>query len=505
MADSMPGSPSTVTPTTGGRLAAPSTGRRSVVRNLASLMFSQSVTWVLATVVSIIQPRYLGPAAQGQLRLAVSVWLIAQVVIAVGTTSHVTLEFARRDAEAGVLLGPVTMLRLVAAAASTLLVALYLVVTGAESEVVRIFALIGAGSVLIGVTGAARAALIGLERMSYVAIADVASKLAYTLLVLVVLVGGGGATGVAVVFAVANAVTAALLVHYARRLPGVVLRPRFDGMRRALALSAGFFAAEVILVVYQQVDTVVMSALVSKDELGWYAASDTLFTSVLFVPTILMTALLPLVGRLHVEDPGRLKRLVEQTFSSLLLLGVPLGLGTLVIAAPLCRLLYGRAFAPAGDVLGVMGLVVICVFATILFGQVAVATGRQRLWNVTMGIAIAISIPIDLALVPWAHRVHGNGAIAGAIAYLVTEGFMLVVGLVKIAPYLLRREVLVRSLKVLSAGGLMAAAAWPWRDRPIVVPVAVAVAVYVAFVAASGALTDDERARVAAFADRLHR
>ena len=31
-------------------------------------------TWVLATMLAIVQPRFLGPSAQGELRLAFSLW-----------------------------------------------------------------------------------------------------------------------------------------------------------------------------------------------------------------------------------------------------------------------------------------------------------------------------------------------------------------------------------------------------------------------------------------------
>jgi O-antigen/teichoic acid export membrane protein len=149
-----------------------------------------------------------------------------------------------------------------------------------------------------------------------------------------------------------------------------------------------------------------------------------------------------------------------------------------------------------------MGVVLIFGFCTILLGQLAIATGRQRFWNTLMAAAIAVSIPLDLVFVPWMERAKGNGAIGGGLSYLVTEGFMLVIGAGHLAPHVVRRRELVRILKIVVAGGLMVMATWPWRDRFLLVPVVVGALVYSAVVVALGVITKDERDRVVAMVRR---
>ena len=127
-----------------------------------------------------------------------------------------------------------------------------------------------------------------------------------------------------------------------------------------------------------------------------------------------------------------------------------------------------------------LGTVVVFTFGTIVFGMVALATGRQRFWNTIMVLAIAITIPLDLIFVPWADRTYGNGAIGGAMAYVVTEALMFALGLWKVAPYLVERTFIWRLARVLIAGGLMFMASWPLRDEPLMIPIAVGAVVYVA-------------------------
>ncbi len=70
-------------------------GRASISRNIAALLTSQLVTWSLATILSIMQPRLLGPESQGNCRLAFSLWTVASVVIGLGTSLFLTLEVSR--------------------------------------------------------------------------------------------------------------------------------------------------------------------------------------------------------------------------------------------------------------------------------------------------------------------------------------------------------------------------------------------------------------------------
>ena len=477
--------------------------RRSAMRNALHLLYSQGMTWALAMVITVVQPRFLGPEAQGQLRLATSIWSIGIVAINLGTNNLLTLEIARRGERGAETLGTVLVLRLMAFLATTLAVGGYLAAIGASATTVTVFALVGLSMLPFAIAAVARASLLGFEHMSYVGIADVATKIATTLMLLAVLLAGGGAREVAGTLVIGTTLNAVMMWRYLRRFPGTSVRPSLRGARSIVRMSVGFMIGEAVLILYLQVDTVVLAALVNERELGWYGTSDTLFASLLFVPTILLSSLLPVIGRMHIEDPLGLRRLVDRAFSSLVLVGVPMGLGTVVIAKPLCLLIYGERFRQTGDVLAVMGVVLIFGFCTILFGQVAIATGRQRFWNSLMAFAIVTSIPLDLVFVPWMERTKGNGAIGGGLSYLVTEGIMLVLGAWQIAPQVLARQSLVRVFKIVIAGALMFMAAWPWRDRFIGVPVLVGALVYSATVAAFGVITEDERERVRTLLARL--
>jgi hypothetical protein len=100
-----------------------------------------------------------------------------------------------------------------------------------------------------------------------------------------------------------------------------------------------------------------------------------------------------------------------------------------------------------------------------------------------MIVATIATIPLDLILVPWTDKRFDNGAIGGALAYVVTEGFVLTVALVFIAPQLLRLPSTLRLARTVLAGAGMFAAIWPLRDTFILIPIAVGAVVYLVGIA----------------------
>jgi O-antigen/teichoic acid export membrane protein len=257
-----------------------------------------------------------------------------------------------------------------------------------------------------------------------------------------------------------------------------------------------FMAAGIALVIYQQIDVVVISWVAEAEDLGWYATADALFGSLLFPATIVLGAIFPTIGRLYQTDPEALPALVTRAFSLLLVIALPIGLGAALIAPEFAPMLFGEDYRPTGVVLAILGPVSVLTFGTTLFGGTALATGRARIWVTVILIAAAITVPLDMVLVPWANDRYDNGAIGGALTYMVTESMQFAVGVLVIAPYLLTRSIAWRSMRALAAGGVMFAAGWPLRDVFFIVPVVVCGAVYILATLAMRVLGDDEMAMV---------
>ena len=322
----------------------------------------------------------------------------------------------------------------------------FVLVAGYSREVIVLAAIAGVGVIVASFGEVAGSVLAGLERFDAIARTDVTTKLVGAVLMIAAALATRDIRLIAVCGVLSLALGTGTLYRAVRRLERIDLRFDSAAMRSVVRRGAPYFVIGVTLVAYNQIDVVVMSLLVSDEQIGWYASADVLFSTLPVHPDHRHDLVAARASHArHEADPDAATETVGQGFRTLLLLAVPIGLGTFVVAGPASGCLFGERFAGTGPVLAVMGIVLIFTFQTILLGQHAIATGRQRLWNIVLAIAIPMTIVLDLIFVPWAEDRFENGAIGGAMSYVATEAMMMFVGIWKLVPGLASRTVVRRA------------------------------------------------------------
>jgi O-antigen/teichoic acid export membrane protein len=199
---------------------------------------------------------------------------------------------------------------------------------------------------------------------------------------------------------------------------------------------------------------------------------------------VFITVIFPMLARTFAQQPDALPRIMRKSFDFVLLMSVPVGLGLLSIADPLVVLLFGPDFADSGPILAVLGLVTIFMYLNILIGKALVSMDRQRFWSMVMLVTAVVTIPLDLLLVPWCQQVFGNGALGGAISYLITEFGMVIVGICAMPRGTLGWPNIRVASRIIVIGMIMCAAAWWCRDLFIAIPIVVGAAVYITLILA---------------------
>lgn len=466
--------------------------RASIRRNVAHLMSSQVVTWIAATVLSILIPRYLGPATNGQLRLATSLWMIVGIFTALGTDRFLQLQIARSQDRGLRLVGPAIVVRLIAFLVGVATLLGYVALVDVGRVVVILLMIIAVPQAISQVTETLSSAFNGLERMSVPASGLVIGRVSGAALNLVVILAGGSVYLIAGTATFAWGAACAFVVLQYRKVASLTFEGWSDDARFLLRGSLPFLAATVALVLYQQIDVIAISWLATDTDLGYYATADTFLGSLLFPSTVLMATVFPILGRHHQDDPAALEALVRRTFSVLMVVAVPIGLGTMLVGESMAVTIWGSEYAGTGTVLVVLGPVAILMYQTVMFGTVALATGRNRLWVTVILISAALTVPLDLALVPWASERYDNGAIGGAVAYIATESLQFTIGAITICPYLWTRRLLFRTARAFAAGGVMVVVGWWFRDGFLLITVAVCAPVYVGAVLLLRVLDEDQ-------------
>ena len=342
---------------------------RRIAKNASILMVAQMITWGLAILLSVFMPRFLGPAAIGNLQLASSIWAIITIFVTFGMDTLLTKEIARSPEKTNQLFGTSIALRAILFALGLAVVILYSRLIGYPTVTLYLLLIIGVANVWVQLSSACQATLQGLERMEYVSISDIFSKAFITFATLLLLFAGFGVIAAALVLIGGAVISSSIQFIALRRLMPIKLKPDWSIAKWMLKASRSYLMNIGVRTIYVQIDVVIISLLVNEIVLGWYSVASRLFATLLFIPSVLMMAIFPVMSRMHTAEPGSLQAIMRKNFDLMLLFGIPIGIGLFVIADPLVIALFGPKFAKSGPVLAIMGIVLIMTYQNMLIGQ----------------------------------------------------------------------------------------------------------------------------------------
>lgn len=419
-----PSTHATPPPISGARLA----------RNASAMMAAQLLTWAMAFLVAIFQPRILGPLAIGQLSIAFSIWMIAGVLITFGMDTYLTKAIAREPHRTGALVGTSMLVRIALWAVGCVAVFGYdLLAVAADPTQTALIWIVGLATLCTVLSSGLIAALNGLEQVHYVSLVTVLSKVVLTVVSLGLLFAGfdviwiGWANVVAALVALLGDAFFLFRQH----------RPRWSidlaAARTMLSDSKQYLVTALTLMVYQQIDRLFIALFASTEAVGWYGTAVNLFGTLMFFPMAIGTVIFPTLTRRFAAGQDYLSQAARPIFNIMLALSMPIGLGLLALAEPIALLLYGEAFRPTGAVLAVLGLVLICTYLNTVLSQLLIAAERTAVLNIIMIAATVATLPLDFVLVPWTDHAFGNGALGGALAYTITELGILIAA-IKVLP-----------------------------------------------------------------------
>ena len=284
--------------------------RRSLARSMSALLGAQVVTWVMSTAVAIVVPRLLGPESSGHLQLAI-VDLGRRADDDLARHEHPRDARDRpRPARSSFELGPALVARLVAYAVAWVPLGSFVLIADYGSEVKALFVIVGVTTLASSIAELARSSHIGFEhfgidrsrrhrlpRWRWRCWSIAAAVITEDVRVVAI---GRYHPGPAVRD---PAVPRAAPGRADQRTDG-----RCAAAWTAVRQSAPYLWIGVAFILYMQIDVVLMSFFVSDVEIGWYGQADSLFATLLFVPTIMMTSLFPRQAREHAENPESTQR-----------------------------------------------------------------------------------------------------------------------------------------------------------------------------------------------------
>jgi O-antigen/teichoic acid export membrane protein len=152
--------------------------------------------------------------------------------------------------------------------------------------------------------------------------------------------------------------------------------------------------------VFYGADTIILSSAKGDAVVGWYGAAYRMVLILLFVPTALGSAIFPVMSRFYKTSPDSLRHGVEKLLKYMTMLGIPLGIGTTLLAQRIIWVVFGAEFAPAAIALQVLIWSVVLVYVGGPIGTLLQTTNRQGVVARIVGISTLTNVVANLILIP---------------------------------------------------------------------------------------------------------
>ncbi len=132
-------------------------------------------------------------------------------------------------------------------------------------------------------------------------------------------------------------------------------------------------------VVYLKGDTILLSLFRSQAEVGIYGAAYRVIDILAQTAMMLMGVMLPLLAyHWSRQLKEGFRKHYQQSFDSMMMLAVPMVVGTIILANKIMHLVAGSEFTASGGPLKILILAVFGVYLGAVFGHTAVAINKQK-------------------------------------------------------------------------------------------------------------------------------
>jgi len=475
---------------------------RRVVGNTVISLIGQVITWASTLLLTIAYGRFLGDFKFGELFFALSFVLLVGFPLEFGFNQQLTRDVAQKPELATHYLWNTLLLK------GLLWMALYAVMLvfcrqlGYSREQWVLVAICGLTLLSTGMTNAFASLHYAAGRVVFPVVGTILEKGLAALIGFPLLRFGAGVESMAFILlgcSLANSIWQGIWFF---RLEGLHLPLDRDLMRELLRSGLPFLAYGVLGVIYYRIDTVLLSLMTTTEVVGWYGAGYRLFDTLIFLPSLVIGAVMyPVFSKLTLTSERELKVAIEKSLNFLLFCVLPIATGLIVIAPAIIGFLYHRAeFLHTIPVLQALAPGLVFLYINSVVSTILISTRQEKKITIMAAAALVFNLGLNLLLIP---RYQQIGA---AAVTSLTELLLLGIGLAFIPRRLLPIGSLRTGLKALLASLVMALAIYPLGTFNIFLILSVALVVYLVAATLLGAIPrEDMRALAHAVRNKSQR
>lgn len=196
----------------------------------------------------------------------------------------------------------------------------------------------------------------------------------------------------------------------------------FDFLVSVVKKASMFLTIGLIHTLYLKVDIIMLSKIKGESYVGYYTpAANDLFFGLFIIPGTIATVVYPIFARHYRESFERMRESVNFSVKLLLLIGIPISVGTFILANKIILFIFGDQYQHSVVVLQVMAIAISFMFVREPLGFAIASIGKEHLLMWLNAFFLVMNIILNLFLIPFYAHV---GAAATSVVCIIFSLFL---------------------------------------------------------------------------------
>ena len=174
----------------------------------------------------------------------------------------------------------------------------------------------------------------------------------------------------------------------------------FAFWKELLKESLPLALAIVFTMIYFKIDTIMLSLMRPVADVGIYNLAYKFLESLLFFPVMFVGLVMPLMSKYAFSAKEKFKEITQKTLDILLIFIIPMIIGTLFLSQKIVVLIAGQDFILSAGVLNVLIVATGAIFLGVLFSNMLIALGKQKILVYIYGAGVIVNLGTNLIAIP---------------------------------------------------------------------------------------------------------
>ncbi|MDP4001218.1 MAG: flippase [bacterium] len=421
-------------------------------RNIFSLVFSRIIAGIILFLIFARLAQYLGPELAGQYGLLTGFLAVFSIFVDLGMSQLVIKKVSEDKTQAGKYLSNYFIIQFLLGVIFMTIMAGFVYFSNYPDIVKNSLYVTSFGLLLTSLALPFRSIINSYQKLTYIARVNFANSVINGVFMVLAIIFRQSIFFLAFI-SVAVGLFDFLVYWYVSHTKFTKFKFEFDKQfAKKLIIWTMPFTLLTAFSIYNRVDTLMLPSLRSFQETGYYAAAYKFWDVLAFFPAVIGISLYPFYAESLAKNlKEQVSKMLETYTRYMIAIGVPMAIGTFLVATPLILIFFGEDFLPAASALWLLVLAVSILFIYSPANSLVISQQTKAATKIT-GFTLLFNVVTNLIFIPkFGIAAAAATTVASEVIQAVSYSYIIKT---RIVPFRFFRHF----IKPLISGAIMAAA-----------------------------------------------